>query len=75
MKPYVICCRDPPKHPIGYAGMRMNMPVERNSLTLRVAMKSSNCTTTPSARLLPPALIRANINHVQPPFPIQAISK
>ena len=28
MKPYIICSRDPLKHPIGYAGMQMDMPVE-----------------------------------------------
>jgi hypothetical protein len=28
MKPYIICSRDPLKHPIGYTGMQMHVPVE-----------------------------------------------
>ena len=31
MKPYIICSRDPLKHPVGYTSMQMHMPVERRA--------------------------------------------
>ena len=31
MKPDVTCSRDPLKHPIGYTGMQMHMPIERRA--------------------------------------------